>query len=60
MLRKICHCFFGLCMFVGFMFLLGTAGASDCDQITFDQIVKQGVIALVIMLVGFYGFKLTD
>lgn len=60
MLRKICHWIFGLCMSAGFIFMLGTAGASDCDLITFSQIVKQGIIALVLMLVGFYGLKFTD
>lgn len=60
MLRKICHWIFGLCMFAGFIVMVGTAGASDCELITFSQIVKQTVIALVLMLVGFYGLKFTD
>lgn len=60
MLRKICHFVFGLCVFAGFIFLIGTAGASDCELITFSQILKQSVIALVLMLVGIFGLKLTD
>lgn len=60
MLRKICQFVFGLCVFAGFMFMIGTAGASDCEVITFSQSIKQSIIALVLMAVGCFGLKLSD
>ena len=60
MLKKVCHWIFGLCMVAGFIFLVGTAGASDCNTITDIQIVKQIAIGLVLMLVGFCGLRFTD
>lgn len=60
MLKKICHGVFGLCAFAGFMFMVGTAGASDCNMIDFTQVVIQGLIALALMLIGFIGLKLSD
>lgn len=39
-------------IFIGLMFLLGTAGASDTGRIGFDETVKQILIGLGIMGVG--------
>lgn len=46
--------------FAGFFLLVGTAGSSDLDLISFSQIVTQSFIALGFMLVGFVGFKLEE
>lgn len=60
MLRKIYHFVFGLCMVAGFIYMIGTAGASDCELITFSQIIKQIVISLALTIIGFCGLKLSD
>lgn len=50
---------FGLCMVVGFMILLGTAGASDLGTIEFKAIVVQSLIGLGVTGVGYLGLRLT-
>lgn len=60
MLKKFCHWIFGLCAFAGFIFMIGTAGASDCNSIDFRQIVIQSLIALALILIGYIGLKLSD
>lgn len=39
--------------FAGFVLMLGTAGASDLNTITFEQIVIRGIIAMIMVIVGF-------
>lgn len=60
MLKKFRHWFFGVCTFAGFVVMIGTAGASDCNSIDFNRIIMQSIIASVLMLVGFIGLKLSD
>ena len=60
MLRKVCHWIFGLCMFAGFIVMVGTAGASDLELIDWNTILKQSVISLVLMFVGYIGLRLSD
>lgn len=60
MLKKFCHWLFGLCMLAGFIFMIGTAGASDCNLIDFRQIVIQSLIALALVIIGFIGLTLSD
>lgn len=52
-MRKI----FGLCLFIGFFILIGTAGSSDIETISFEQMIIQGVIGLVFLIGGFFGLK---
>lgn len=60
MLKKVCHWIFGLCFSAGLFFIIGTAGASDCNLIDFRQIVIQSLIALTLLIIGFIGLKLSD
>ena len=60
MLKKVFQWIFGLCMFAGFVVMIGTAGSSDSGSIDFNQIMIQTAIALVLILVGFIGLKLSD
>lgn len=39
--------------FVGFILMFGTAGASDLNTITFEQIAVRGSIAMLMIIVGF-------
>lgn len=59
MLKKVCNWFFGLCTLVGFVVMVGTAGASDLNTIDFETILVQGGIALALILIGFVGLKLS-
>lgn len=59
MLKKVCHWFFGLCMFAGFVVMLGTFGSSDLNLIDFETILVQSGIALALILFGFIGLKLS-
>ena len=60
MLRKVLHKVFGLCGFAGFMLAVGTAGSSDCELISISQMTIQCGIAVVLMLICYFGLKLTD
>ena len=60
MLKKVCHLVFGLCMVAGFILMIGTTGSSDLNLIDWNTIVKQSVISVVLMLVGYFGLKFTD
>lgn len=44
---------------LGFVFILGTAGASDNDAISFTQIIIQIVISFGISMLGFFIKKIT-
>lgn len=46
----------GIIAALGFLLVLGTAGASDCDLIPMSQILRQGCIGLG-MLAGGYGWE---
>ena len=59
MLKKVCQWLFGLCFSVGLLLVICTAGASDCDSISLYQIIVRNLIALVFMLIGFIGLKLS-
>lgn len=39
--------------FAGFVLMLGTAGASDLNIITFKQIVIRGIISIAMLVIGF-------
>ena len=54
MARKIYKTTCGVVCFLGFMLLLGTAGASDLNQIDFPQIVRQSAIGLAMFGGGGY------
>ena len=44
----------GIIAALGFLLVLGTAGASDCDLIPMSQILRQGCIGLVIFAGGLW------
>ena len=59
MLKKVFHWIFGLCMFVGFVVMVGTAGSSDLNTIDFKTALVYSLIGLVLMFIGFVGLKLS-
>lgn len=52
MARKIYKIICGIVCIFGFMLLLGTAGASDLNQIDFPQIIWQGALGLTMFISG--------
>lgn len=60
MLKKLSSWFFGTIVFIGFMFMIMTIGASDLDLISLKEICIRVSIALGVMSFGAIGFKLTN
>jgi hypothetical protein len=55
--QKIIHKIGIVAIIIGFILMLGTAGASDRNSIPFNQIMVQLVISLGIMVLGFIIIK---
>ena len=55
MLRKICHWFFGLCIFGGVLIILGAVGASDLNEISGIKMLKRGIFGLLVIGFNFIG-----
>ena len=51
---------FGSFMLVGFLILLGSAGASDLNAIDFTTAMVYGLIGLGLMFVGGRGLEMLD
>jgi hypothetical protein len=49
-----------LMMFIGFMFAVATAGASDCDTITIGQVIYRLIISLAVISAGFGLYSITE
>lgn len=58
-MKKFLHIVFGLCMLGGFIFMLGTAGASDMENIDVITAVVNSAIGLAVMLIGYFGLRLS-
>lgn len=58
-MKKVIRFICGLMLVGGFIFLLGTVGSNDINQITYEQFCIQSNIAIVVILVGFFGLKLS-
>lgn len=46
--------------FIGFLIILGTAGASDLELIEFTQIVRRVLLGLVITVIGWLSSKIGE
>lgn len=44
----------GIVALFGFLLLLGTAGGSDCDTLTFEQITKYSTTGLALFVGGLW------
>ncbi len=51
---------YGLCLAIGFLLVIGCAGASDCGDLSFGQAVWNALGGFLIALVGFAGLKDLD
>ena len=59
MLRKIYQGLFISSVLAGFILMIGTVGASDLNIIDFEKIFVQASIAMLLILAGFFGLKLS-
>ena len=59
MLKKIYQGLFISSMLAGFILMIGTAGASDLNMVDFEKIFLQASIAMLLILVGFFGLKVS-
>ena len=59
-MRKALHITGAILCGVAFMLLLGTAGSSDLDRISFEQIIIQCVIGLLVGGIGFGIMYVTE
>ena len=48
---------FGACMVIGFLVVLGSAGASDCGMLEFGQVVLRCIGGVFVSLVGLVGLN---
>ena len=48
---------YGLCMIVGFLIVLISAGASDCGTLEFEEILFRVIGGLLVGAIGVVGFK---
>lgn len=49
---------FAILMIVGFVFLLGTVGAADCEQIGLNELLIRSIAGLFVFGGGFIGLSL--
>ena len=57
MSTKIFNKVFGCVVVIGFIMLLGTAGASDMDKIDFGTVLIQSLISVLMVIVGLIGLN---
>lgn len=48
---------YGMCMVIGFLVLLGSAGASDCGTLEFEETLFRVIGGLLVGAIGVVGFK---
>lgn len=60
MIKKLIIKILQLQALAGFILMIGTAGSSDLNLISWSQIVTQSLISLGLMGLGFVGIKLEE
>ena len=58
MKKKIGLVFMIVFVVIGFVILLGTAGASDLNRISFDEMTKRCLIGIMFFVFGFLSMKI--
>lgn len=53
--RKVLFCLFSISIFVGFFGLVGTAGAIDCEEISFSRAIIQYAVSISLLIAGAIG-----
>ena len=48
---------YGLCLVVGILLVIGTAGASDCGGLSFGKAMWDALGGFLVALVGFAGLR---
>ena len=57
-LRTIMKYIFVIVSAIGFIFIYGTAGASDLNNIPMEQVVTQSATGLALFVAGFIGYQI--
>lgn len=60
MMKKIITALSGLNAGAGFLLVLGAAGSADLNVVDFKIIVIQGIIGLVLLLIGAIGLNFVE
>lgn len=55
MLDRLIYYFLVICLFVGFLIVIGSAGASDLETIGLTDLIIRGSIGVVLMIIGAVG-----
>lgn len=57
MLGKLVNWLSGLCMVIGFIIAIGTAGSADLELINFTTLAIRSGIGVLLIVGGFIGFQ---
>lgn len=57
-MKKLIKVVSGWIVFFGFVYLIGSAGASDLEIINVTEFMIRGVIGLLIVFIGLIGLKI--
>ena len=49
---------FAILMIVGFVFLLGTVGAADCEQISLTELLIRSIAGFILIGGGYIGLSM--
>ena len=49
---------FAILMIVGFVFLLGTVGAADCEQISLTELLIKSIAGFILIGGGYIGLSM--
>ena len=56
--RKMKKRIFAILMIVGFVFLLGTVGAADCEQISLTELLIKSIAGFILIGGGYIGLSM--
>lgn len=56
--RKMKKRIFAILMIVGFVFLLGTVGAADCEQISLTELLIRSIAGFILIGGGYIGLSM--
>ncbi len=57
MLDRLVYYFLMICIFGGFLIVIGSAGASDLEMIGLTDLIIRGSIGAVLIIIGVVGLK---
>lgn len=58
--RRLMHKVFGVAVVAALLLILGAAGASDADSITFQQLLQALLCGIGALALGIFGWQVTE